>query len=162
MGTADDTGRTLTYWEHAPGLRGVAFQRPMCINHPGSDANYKSFEVAAMKRLSNRWQLQAAYTATKKHMPVSVRNAEFNPNAEINTSDFTWEWLSRVTASYRFPLDIQVSTNIQSFSGDTWGRTVSVRGGRTIPSLLMRASQSASGIQGSRRRWDLRWRRAFD
>ena len=41
----------------------------MTINDPSADAKYKSVEVAAVKRLSNRWQFMASYSATKKDRP---------------------------------------------------------------------------------------------
>src|SRR5262249_53622639 len=133
VGTADDTGNTITYYDYPAALKGTAFQKPMYINDAKSDASYKSFEIAGTKRLSNRWQLLAGFSATKKNMPVTAANGtaigvpEFTPNAEINTADTTWEWLTRISGSYLFPYDIQVSANFQSISGDTWGRTVSVK-----------------------------------
>src|SRR5262245_29227320 len=86
-GTADDPGTVVTYYDYPSSLRGAAFQRPMYINDAASDAHYQSFELALTRRLANRWQLQAAYSATKKHIPVPA-GATYDPNAEINTSDF--------------------------------------------------------------------------
>ena len=134
LGTADDPGVARTFFDYPASLRGAAFQRPMYINDAKSDASYKSIEITGTKRMSNRWQLLAGYSATKKRIPVSAANgnaigiAEYTPNAEINTSDNTWEWLTRVGGAYVFPYDVQVSANLQSISGDTWGRTLSVRG----------------------------------
>jgi len=120
----------------------------MFINHDGSNASYKSFEVAAMKRMSNRWQLNAAYTATKKRnvgLSYAVQTGgAFDPNFEINRVDNTWEWLSRIVGTYLFPYDIQVAANVTYQSGDPWARTVSVRGGQTVRSLVMRAEPHGS------------------
>ena len=58
VGNADDPGTVLTYYDYPVSLAGIAFQRPMFINDAGSDASYKSIEVAATKRLVNRWQLR--------------------------------------------------------------------------------------------------------
>ena len=142
LGNADDPGTILTYYDYPASLRGAAFQRPMLINDSKSDASYKSIEVAATKRVSNRWQLMASYSATKNHnryLAFSPASAgAYDPNFEINQADNTWEWLTRVAGSYLFPADIQVSSNILMQSGEPWGRVVSVRGGQQVPSLNMR------------------------
>ena len=137
LGNADDPGTALTYWDYPASLRGLAFQRPMYINDSASDANYKSIDVAASKRFSNRWQLLASYSGTKRHIPVPAR-AAYDPNTEINAADDRWEWLTRVSGSYLFPLGIQASTNILVQSGIPYARTVSVRGGVQIPSITLR------------------------
>lgn len=140
VGNGDDPGTTLTYFDYPSALRGAAFQRPMFVNDSGSEAKYSSFEIAANKRLSNRWQLLASYSATKKDVPVPAR-AELTPNAEINAADETWDWLFRVTGSYTFPFDIQTSTNILVQNGDPFARTVNLRGGTAIPSFNVAATE---------------------
>jgi hypothetical protein len=145
-GTADDPGTLITYWEYSPALAGRAFQQPTLINDRGSDANFSSIEVAASKRFSNRWMFMAAYSATKLDIPFVPNTAgartvlltTFDPNAEINAANDTWEWLGRVSGAYQFPADVQVSANFEHRSGEPWGRSVSVAGGRTIPSQTVR------------------------
>jgi hypothetical protein len=87
----------------------------MFINDDKSNAHYTSFEIAATKRLSNRWQLMASYAATKSHVPyisdisgnkVVQGLTSYNPNAEINAANNTWEWQTRLSGSYLFPGDI--------------------------------------------------------
>ena len=102
-----------------------------------------SFEVAAVKRLSNRWQMMSSFTATKKDVPVP-NQVPLTPNAEINAADETWECLFRANGSYLFPADIQASANIVSQSGLPWARVVSLRGGRQIPSLNINAEPIGS------------------
>ena len=151
LGTADDPGTTLTYWEYPVAYQGVAFQEPMLINHKGSEGNYRSVEVAASKRMSNRWMLMASYSATKLHVPfvsntagltdftggggLTVVLATFDPNAEIFAENNTWEWLGRMSGAYIAPWDVLFSANFESRSGDPWARQVSIAnaGGRTIP-----------------------------
>ena len=58
-----------------------------------------------------------------------------NPNAEINQSDKTWDWDSRVSASYFFPGDVNVSANFEHRSGDAFARQVRFEGGETIPEI---------------------------
>jgi len=137
VGNADDPGTFITYFDYPASLRGVAFQRTMFINHAGSDANYKSFELALNKRMSNRWQMLASYSASKKHIPIPDR-APLTPNAEIFEADDTWEWLFRASGSYLLPGDIQVGANVVTQSGQAWARTVSVRGGQQIPSVTLK------------------------
>ena len=152
-GTADDPGTSVTYWEYPVSLAGRAFQQPMLVSDPKADQIYKSFEVAASKRLSHRWQAMASYSATKLHIPISQNTqgcCDFqapgislflstrDPNAEINTANNTWEWQARGTGAYIFPGDVQVSANFEHRSGTPYARTVSFRGGRTIPVLQVR------------------------
>ena len=136
LGTADDTGKTLTYYDYPASLQGAAFNAAMFINDPNADANYKSFELAVNKRLSNHWQLLASYSATKKHIPVP-RNSSFDPNTEILSADDTWDWLSRFSGSYQLPLDVQVSANLLVQSGYAYARSVSATGGRQITSVIL-------------------------
>ncbi len=49
-GTADDTGQSITYYDYPTSLRGAAYAKTMIINSPAADSNYKTFEVAVMKR----------------------------------------------------------------------------------------------------------------
>ena len=46
----------------------------MPVTWPDRAANqtYKTIEVATVKRLSNRWQLVASYSATKKDWPIGA------------------------------------------------------------------------------------------
>jgi hypothetical protein len=146
LGTGDDPGRVLTYWDYPAAYRGAAFQQPMLVTDPAADESYKSFEAAASKRMSNRWQLMASYSATKLDIPFSpttggaftVNLSAQDPNAEILAENKTWEWLGRISGAYLFPADIQVSANFEHRSGSPWARTVSLRGGQQIPSFTVR------------------------
>jgi hypothetical protein len=154
LGTADDPGTTVTYWEYPTAYQGVAFQEPMLINHEPSDATFTSYEIAASKRMSNRWMMMASYSATKLNIPyvantagltdftggggLTVILATFDPNAEIFAENKTWEWLGRLSGAYVFPWDVLVSANFEHRSGDPWARQVSFTGGRTIPQLRVR------------------------
>ena len=146
LGTADDTGASFTYFEFAPELVGAG--ELLNINDPkAGPQTYKSIEIAGVKRLSNRWQLMASYSATKRDKPLVRFNAIgrfdsfdtdhvvgfFNPNDEINRSDRTWEWDSKLVASYLFPAEVLVSTNFHHQSGDAYARKVRFSGGETIP-----------------------------
>jgi outer membrane receptor protein involved in Fe transport len=118
----------------------------MLVNDRSADESYKSFEAAVSRRMANRWQLMASYSATKLRIPFVPTTAGFftvnlpalDPNAEINAADNNWEWLGRLSGAYVFPFDIQLSANFEHRSGATWARQVSVGGGQQIPSLTVR------------------------
>jgi hypothetical protein len=149
VGTPDDPGRSITYFEYPSSLSGSRFQAPWLINDPAANSRYSSFELAMSKRLSNRWQLMASYSATKKRVPIIQNAGSSNglvlyvatddPNAEINNSDNTWEWLGRAEGAYILPFDALVSFHFEHRSGEPQARTVLLRGGRTIPSITLRA-----------------------
>jgi hypothetical protein len=148
VGSADDGG-PFTYYEYAPALAGARFEEFMIVNAPeAGPQTYKSVEVAAVKRLSNRWQLTASYSATRRHRPLissatvtgfgaSVNAGNKDPNAEINRSDDTWDWDAKLTGSYTLPADVTLSGNFKHVSGDPFARTVLFRGGQTIPTLVV-------------------------
>src|SRR5262249_42345146 len=146
-GNADDPGTTITYYEYPVALRGNAFQAPWIVNDDAANKKYTSFEVAASKRLSRGWSLQASYSFTQIHDPLPDNTAggtgAFNantkdPNAEIFALDNTKEWQGRFSGSYMLPYGVQLSANFQSRSGAYWSRTAVFRGGVTIPSITLR------------------------
>ena len=84
----------------------------MLINDPSADSRFKTIEVAGIKRLSQGWQLLAAYSATKS-TSRSVQQQQgtngharcaLNPNAEIYAANNTWEWTGKMSGAYTFPL----------------------------------------------------------
>ncbi|MCU1385128.1 MAG: hypothetical protein JWL71_3825 [Acidobacteria bacterium] len=152
VGTADDPGTTLTYYDYAAALRGSAFQQTQFINDSSSDASYKSFEIAFNKRYSSKWQMLASYSGTKSNIPFipditgqkAVVTTTYNPNAEIFARNTTYEWQTRISGSYLLPLDIQFSANFTSQSGAQLARTVSVTGGKQITSMTLRTEPIGS------------------
>ena len=150
LGTADDPGTSMTYYEYAPALVGQVFERTMYTNDPRIDQTFKSFEIAVNKQYARGWQLFASHTATKKFVPFFVgtmiteidaltEGARLNPNAEINSTDSTWEWNSRVSGSYQLPYGVRLGGNYQIRSGRPFARTHLFTGGVTIPSIVLNA-----------------------
>jgi hypothetical protein len=147
VGNADDTGKFITYYDFPASYAGAAFLSRMQVNDPLSDQHYKSLELAANKRLADRWQFQASYSTTKKHIPWAmsivenisntVEFTEIDPNVEINTGDDTREWLARVSGSYNFPFDILAAIKYEHRSGTPIARTALFRGGVQIPSITL-------------------------
>ena len=64
--------------------------------------------MAGTKRAAQGWQFMAAYSATKSHVPfpATTTRIPYNPNAEINVANNTWEWMAKFSGGYDFPLGI--------------------------------------------------------
>lgn len=154
LGTADDPGTLITYWDYPAAYRGRSFQQPMLVNDSGSDQTFKSYEMALSKRLSNRWLAMASYSSTDVDIPYAQNTAStgndftmpglqvflatLDPNAEINSALKYREWTARTSGAYMFPWDLQVSANFESRSGTPYARTVSFTGGQQITSQVVR------------------------
>jgi outer membrane receptor protein involved in Fe transport len=157
LGTADDPGKAITFYEYPAALAARQFQQPMLVNGtPADDQKYKTFEIAASKRLDRRWMLMASYSATKIYIPhvqntastgndftnpgLQVFLSTLDPNSEINTLYNLWEWTGRLDGAYIFPKAVQVSANFEHRSGQPWARTVNFRApaGQPIPTIVLR------------------------
>jgi hypothetical protein len=128
VGTADD-GRALTYYEYAASYAGSAFIRNVEMNVPGYSNNFHSVEVAAQKRMSNRWQLVTSLLATRidrwRGSTDALAGPPVTPNEELFFPKIEyWEWSYKVAGSYDLPYDMQVAATFNSQSGDVWGREV--------------------------------------
>ena len=145
-GTADDPGTMLTYYDYPAEFRGEAFQTPWTVNDPKANQTFSSFEIAAARRLVNRWQFMASFTATKRNEPLppnagggtTIMLNTKDPNAEIFAADEAWEWLGRASASYQLWGGFLVAANYENRSGGTWARTAQIRGGVQIPQFTLR------------------------
>jgi hypothetical protein len=153
LGTGDD-GNLVTYYEYPEALTGAgALQN---FNDPkAGPQTYKSIEIAGVKRLANRWSLMASYSATKKNKPINAGLAvgafdsfntdhvvgDYNPNEEIFRADRTWDWDSKLLASYNFPGDVMLSSNFHHQSGEAYARQVRFTGGVTIPSIVLNVEE---------------------
>jgi hypothetical protein len=107
----------------------------MVILRP-DEQSANTFEVAAVKRMSQNWQLMASYSATKKNIPFADSLA-FNPNAEIFNSDNSWEWLGKLSGSFILRYGIIPSFNFQHRSGDALARQVRFTGGSAVPNIVV-------------------------
>jgi len=148
VGNSDDPGRTFTYYEYPVALRGAAFERFMFTN-TDEISTFSSFELAGFKRLSDRWQFMASYSATKRNIPFingldpgeqgsTTVLAPATPNDEINAADRTWEYTGKVSGAYILPHAVTVAGNYELRSGEPWARQVLFTGGATIPSITLR------------------------
>ena len=152
VGTGDDGG-LLTYYEYSEDLSGAQFEEFSLVTDPNARQRFNSIELAAVKRLSNRWQFAASYTRTKKDRPITpnLRVPErreqatvvgaFNPNDEINRVDKTSDWQGKLSGAYLFPYDVTVGANFDHQSGDSFARQVLLEGGVTIPDIVVNAER---------------------
>jgi hypothetical protein len=145
VGTADDPGTLITYYDYPREYAGLAFQQPWVVNDPGANQTYRSFEVAASKRFSDRWTFMGSYTATKKNIPFpssgavrsGIQAVPLNPNSELFAADNTWDWQARFSGAYTLPADVVVSGNFEHRSGDPLARTALFTGGQQISSITL-------------------------
>ena len=127
-------------------------------------------EFAIARRLSNRWQFNAAYTYTWKNIPLvpnvgGGNSPSFNtqdPNAELFPADNTTEWTTRVSGSYLFPYGIQVSGNLDSRSGAPLARTASFANGARVGTLTLRVEPIGSQYLPNINLLDLRVEKRFE
>lgn len=158
-------GTTLTYYDYPASLQGLAFQNFMFVNVPDYVNSWSTIEVAMVRRLANRWQVQGSYSATKKNMQFVESGeqrptAPLTPNDEIFASDKTWDWLVKASGSYQLPWDVLVSENYQIISGAPRAAQVLLSGGVQIPSLVVNAEPLGSFFLPTQHVLDLRVEKA--
>ena len=76
---------------------------------------------AALPRAGSSWRPTRPRRA---HVPFTRprrRAIPYNPNAEINAANNTWEWTGKFSGAYTFPLGIIASANFEHRSGDAAG-----------------------------------------
>jgi len=169
VGTGDDPGTFVTYYDYPAAVAGLRFQQPMVVNDSTANQTYKTIEGAAVRRLSNRWQFRASYSATKKHIPLVPNSgsattgffSSLDPNAEIFSVDNTWEWTFRAGGSYLLPRGVLGSVNFDHRSGDVWARTALLRGGAQIPTITVKVEPIGSRRLDNINILDLRLEKRF-
>ena len=133
VGTADDPGRTVTWYNYPSTLAGVSNAATELVQWPGSQT-YKTIELATTRRLSQGWQFDASWAATKLNVPFTDEQA-LNPNSEINTALLYWEITAKVSAGYTFPW-FSVSGDMEHRSGTPTAPQFQFAGGTTIKTLV--------------------------
>jgi hypothetical protein len=136
LGTADDTGKSFTYYEYPASLQGAQFNQTRLVNDTRTTA-FKSIEVAFTKRMSQNWQMEASYSGTRKHINNIATLPTDDPNADFNQFDNSYEWISKISGSYTFRGGVQTSAILESRSGNSYARSVLFSGGKTIPTYAL-------------------------
>ncbi len=140
LGTADDTGNTITWYDYPQTLAGAAFQEGTYVNDPAANERYNSTEIAITKRLSDQWQFQGSYSLTRVNLPLvpyADTLSTLDPNAEIFSENKNWEWLVRLSGSYQFPYGLVASARYEQRSGDPYARQAILTGGTQIPNITV-------------------------
>jgi len=136
LGTADDPGTSITFYEYPVALRGAAFDPAMLITDPKSDQNFKTLQVSATRRLTNGWQLSTSFATTSRHIPAGSGSA-FNPNTEINTANDTWDFTTKISGADTLPYGITASAIFEHRNGEARARQVQFRGVSTITNIVL-------------------------
>lgn len=153
-GTADD--RKLTLFDIDDRNR-LASPRFLVSNDPGFLNNYVAYEIEAFKRMSRRWMVVTGYTIEKLNEGTDATN----PNALLNSTRSTWEWLFKLQGIYELPRGFQISSVFKHQRGDPYRRTLSV----ALPNLRT-VTVFAEGFDAGLRLpnvnlWDLRFTKRF-
>ncbi len=120
LGTSDDGG-ALTYYDYTAAYAGSAFVLNKDLNTDGYQNSYHNIEVAAQKRLSNKWQLVTSVLATHTDMWRNGIPQDPNANGFYPKSNY-WEWGFKLSGSYELPWQIQAAAMFTSQSGAVWAR----------------------------------------
>jgi hypothetical protein len=165
LGTADDPGTLLTYYDYSAALKGLSFEQGLLVNDPTNDQVYKSFEMSASKRMSHGWQFMGSFARTWWNIPVPGTLPADNPNALINIQDTTGEWLANLSGAYIVPKgflkDVLASVNYEIRSGAYYARQVLLTGGQQIPSLTVNVEPVSAHELPSIAHLDLRLEKRF-
>ena len=160
LGSEDDPGTPVTYYEYSPLLQGARFNETRLINS-AEDSTFSSIDVALTRRLADNWMMQASFSGTSKNNQNVAGLPQDNPNADLNQSDRTFEWISKLSGSYRFPFDILASALFELRSGEPWARTVLFSGGTTIPTLVVNVEPIGTRSYPNVHHLDIRLEKAF-
>ena len=138
-GTADD--RQLAFFDVRPEFLGKdSFFHTNCGNNVSVSCTqrYKAFEISAVKRMSNRWQMQTSYVWSRMNGDILLDYT--NPNNLIpfvgqgatttggigNTNSPDQTHAFKVLGSYQAPFGITAGANYQALSGLPRDRNLSV------------------------------------
>ena len=138
IGTTDDPGTQVTYYEYPEALRGVQYEIFTPVTDPSLTNSYRAFELTAHKRSSNNWQLMGTYGSGWRDQPLGGDLIALTPNAEILAARQVRDWYGKLGASYRFNgLGLLTSLNLTAVNGEFFARTANFTGGRTITSITL-------------------------
>ena len=124
---------TATVYNLQAAFNGV--QGNVVDNDPFLDTTYNGVEITAQKRLSNRWQMVAGFTAGRNTGGINAQGgqsgtADLNdPNIAVSSSGIVGTdslYAFRLSGSYRAPWDIQVAGSLVSNTGYPYISTYSV------------------------------------
>ena len=118
------TGNPVTLYTYPASYASSSFNQFEVINAPSNRPDtYKTFEVAATKRYSHRWNGQVSFWMTRNHEWIQAIRP--TPNSDPFPIDDTWNWEARGSALYNLPWGFEVSGFYRAQSGIPGQRTES-------------------------------------
>ena len=136
-GTADDTGRTLTFYDQ---VSDPADDRFLITNPDDAFRRYRGLELTANRRFKDRWMLQASWVISKITGNVNNTSAAGNsveyddPNQDPRLQPFREGRLGRdnthiakVLGAYQGPWGVMISGAFFYTTGGTYTRLVRER-----------------------------------
>jgi len=160
VGTADDpAGKTITYYEYAAALNGIAYAGTMIVPAEGQQT-FKTIEFAGTRRISNGWQASASFSATKSNIPF-VDEQPDNPNSEINTATNVWELTSKFSAGYTLPFEVIMSATYERRNGTAQAPAANFTGGRTITQIVLNVDPIGTIKLPDANLWNMRFAKRF-
>ncbi len=120
VGTADD-GAALQLLNLNPSLLGQTLTSTVTV--PNYTETAHTFELAANRRFSNRWSLNASYAMTWRN---NFNTIPYSPN-DVAQGDMVRMTFAKVTMSYEPGWGIRVTPVMRYQSGTPFGRQVNVK-----------------------------------
>ncbi|MBI4472555.1 MAG: TonB-dependent receptor, partial [Acidobacteria bacterium] len=128
-GTSDDA--IVTAYNRAVATRP---NNPLITYIDGAGDMFRTWEIAAVKRFSNKWQLVAGADWTKRDLGPNLFSRD--PNTAINDSvlggSHYWDWTGKIYGTYEAPYGIKLSSVYKSQNGEAHNRTIQVNCDRVV------------------------------
>jgi len=116
IGSADD--RQITVYSVDPKFRGLSTQ--VLANNPHSFATFTTYQIEAVKRLADKWQLVSGL----EWLQTKATNDAQDPTTGINGEQNYWTWQFRTVGSYELPRRITASAALRASQGAAQSRTL--------------------------------------
>ena len=168
-GTADDTGRTLTFYDQ---ISDPAEDRFLVTNPDDAFRRYRGLELTANRRFKDRWMLQASWVISKitgniNNTSSTGNSVEYDdPNQDPRLQPFREGRLGRdnthiakVLGAYQGPWGVMVSGAFFYTSGGTYTRLVRERLSQGSVDLF--AEPRGSNRLDGQPKFDLKFQKEF-
>lgn len=157
-GNADD--RNLTVFSVAPGAVGRISELVRTFDGVGS--NYSTWELQAVKRMSNRWQIITGVDWTKRNV---AQNLTLDPNDFIYglgtpSGGHYWEWSYKLMGQYELPRGFKFASVYKAQRGETYSRRLNVTG-LNQGTITIQTAPLGSTFYPDVHLWDLRLEKKF-
>jgi hypothetical protein len=150
-GTADDSIITLL---GMPASQAANFPLTQVVSNLPRAENFKTFEISANRRYSNRWSGQLAFSHTwlNDYPTAAYPTYPTQPGLENRTN-----WQVKATGSYDAGWGVRVSPVLRHQSGDNFAREISVPGSAATPFGLILPAHTVYADAADANRQDNIW-----